>query len=121
MTIASEKPYSKLKKVVWNLIRKNVSFTIVSLEYIFSSEGITFYPFKTYTIIKMSVGVMSVLPGKHSTLIQRCYMLKQRREVGQPDIQVDSISICQRWFIDKTQRWNNVDFGLTLKSNFVLI
>ena len=24
--------------------------------------------------------------------------------------------ICQRWFVDKFQRWNNVDFGLTLKT-----
>ena len=43
-------------------------------------------------------------------------MLKQRRDVGQRDIHVDSTSIFQRWFIDQIQRWNNVDFGLTLKT-----
>ena len=47
--------------------------------------------------------------SKHSLLIQR-------RNVGQRDIHVDSTSICQRWLIDKIQRWNNVDFGLTLKT-----
>ena len=43
-------------------------------------------------------------------------MLKQRHDFGQRDIQVDSKSICQRWFIDKTQGWNNVDFALTPKT-----
>ena len=37
-----------------------------------------------------------ILPSKHSTLIQHRYMLKQRRDVGQRDIHVDSTSICQR-------------------------
>ena len=27
-----------------------------------------------------------------------------------------STSICQRWFMDQIQRWNNVDFGLTLET-----
>ena len=40
-------------------------------------------------------------PGKHSTLIQRWYMFKYRRDVGQRDIYIDSTLICQRWFIDK--------------------
>ena len=31
------------------------------------------------------------------------------------------MSINQRWFLDQIQRWKNVDFGLTLKHNFVLI
>ena len=43
-------------------------------------------------------------------------MLKWRRDVGQRDIHVDSTSICQCWFIYKIQRWNNVDFGFTLKT-----
>ena len=51
--------------------------------------------------------------SKHSLLIQR-------RNVGQRDIHVDSTSICQRWFTDQIQRWNNVDFGLTLKTSFFL-
>ena len=56
------------------------------------------------------------IPSKHSTLIQRWYMLKERRDVGRRDIHVDSMLICQLWFIDKIQRWNNVDFRLTLNT-----
>ena len=55
-----------------------------------------------------------IYPRKHLTLIQRWYILKFRRNVGQSYIHVDSTSICQRWFINKIQ--NNVNFGLTLKA-----
>ena len=57
-----------------------------------------------------------MLPSKHSTLIQRRYMLKLRRNVGQRDIHVGSTSICQCWFIDESHRWNKVDFRLTVKT-----
>ena len=72
----------------------------------------------------MSIWIIKIVqnstPSKHSKLIQRWYMLKQRHHVDQRDIHVDATSICQCWFIDKIQRWNNVDFGLTLKTVFVV-
>ena len=60
--------------------------------------------------------VVDNYPSKHSKLIQRWYMLKQLHDVGQPDIHVDSMSLCQSWFIDKTQRWNSIGFRLILKT-----
>ena len=48
--------------------------------------------------------------------IDPVFIYIESRDVGQRDIHVDSTSICQHWFIVKTQRWNNVDFGLTLKT-----
>ena len=48
--------------------------------------------------------------SKHSLLIQR-------RNVGQRDIHVDSTSICQRWFVDKFQRWKQLWFWVDSKNN----
>ena len=63
---------------------------------------------------------MKLERSKHSTLIQRWYMWKKRRDVGQRYIHIDWMSICQRWVIDEIQRWNNVNFGLALANDFLL-
>ena len=47
-------------------------------------------------------------------------MLKWPCDIGQRDIHIDSTSICQRWFINKIQRWNNADFWLTQKTILLL-
>ena len=58
---------------------------------------------------KWNIGITQQTLNVDSTLINLEITSRRR------DIHVDSKLICQHWFIDKVQRWNNVDFGLTLK------